>query len=105
MRSRVSQGVGLVDAGVVCPGGRFGTCGVTSGYQAQIHLGQLFTKERRLFGVFMGSTAELGQIVDAAGKGRLPNAIHRTLPLVEVAQAHEEMERSEHLGKFEVTID
>jgi len=86
-------------------GGRFGTCGVTSGYQAQIHLGQLFSKELQLFGVFMGSTAELGQIVDAAGKGQLQGAIHRTLALEEVAQAHEEMERSEHFGKFVVTID
>jgi alcohol dehydrogenase len=85
-------------------GGRFGTCGVTSGYQAQIHLGQLFSKELRLFGVFMGSTNELVQIVDAAGKGQLQGAIHRTLPLEEAAQAHEEMERSEHFGKFVVTI-
>jgi alcohol dehydrogenase len=86
-------------------GGRFGTCGVTSGYQAQIHLGQLFSKELRLFGVFMGSTNELVQIVDAAGKGQLQGAIHRTLPLEEIAQAHEEMERSDHFGKFVVTID
>jgi len=55
--------------------------------------------------VFMGSTNELVQIVDAAGKGQLQGAIHRTLPLEEAAQAHEEMERSEHFGKFVVTID
>jgi NADPH2:quinone reductase len=86
-------------------GGRFGTCGVTAGYQAQIHLGQLFSKELRLFGVFMGSTDELGQIVEAAGRGQLKGSIHRTLPLSEVATAHEEMERSEHFGKFVITIN
>ena len=86
-------------------GGRFGTCGVTSGYQSQIHLGQLFSKELRVFGVFMGSTDELRQIVDAAGKGQIKGAIHRTLPLRDVATAHEEMERSEHFGKFVVTVD
>jgi NADPH:quinone reductase-like Zn-dependent oxidoreductase len=86
-------------------GGRFGTCGVTSGYQSQIHLGQLFSKELKLFGVFMGSTAELRQIVQAAGRGQLKGAIHRTLPLAGVAEAHDEMERSEHFGKFVVTID
>jgi NADPH:quinone reductase-like Zn-dependent oxidoreductase len=86
-------------------GGRFGTCGVTSGYQSQIHLGQLFSKELRVFGVFMGSTDELRQIVDAAGKGQIQGAIHRALPLKDVATAHEEMERSEHFGKFVVTVD
>ena len=83
-------------------GGRFGICGVTSGYQSQIHLGQLFSKELRLFGVFMGTTANLRQIVQAAGRGQIKGAIHRTLPLAEVAEAHEEMERSEHFGKFVV---
>ena len=86
-------------------GGRFGTCGVTSGYQAQIHLGQLFSKELKLFGVFMGTTSELGQIADAAGKGQLKGAIHREVPLDEVANAHDEMERSDHFGKFVVTVN
>ena len=85
-------------------GGRFGTCGVTSGYLSQIHLGQLFSKELKLFGVFMGSTAELGQIADAAGKGQLKGAVHRELPLEDVADAHDEMERSDHFGKFVVTV-
>ncbi len=85
-------------------GGRFGTCGVTSGYKAEIHLGQLFSKELKLFGVFMGSTDELGQIADAAGKGQLKGAIHRELPLEEIADAHDEMERSDHFGKFVVTV-
>jgi NADPH:quinone reductase-like Zn-dependent oxidoreductase len=85
-------------------GGRFGTCGVTSGYKAEIHLGQLFSKELKLFGVFMGSTDELGQIADAAGNGQLKGSIHRELPLEEVADAHDEMERSDHFGKFVVTV-
>ncbi|MEX2599645.1 MAG: zinc-binding dehydrogenase [Dehalococcoidia bacterium] len=91
--------------GALARGGRFGTCGVTSGYQAQIHLGQLFSKELRVFGVFMGPTQELQQIVQAAGEGKIKSAIHRTLPLQNAAQAHEEMERSEHFGKFVLTVD
>ena len=78
---------------------------MTSGYQSQIHLGQLFSKELKVFGVFMGSTDELRQIVEAAGKGQIRGAIHRTLPLEDVASAHEEMERAEHFGKFVVTVD
>ena len=85
-------------------GGRYGICGVTAGFQAQIHLGQLFSKELRLFGTFMGSTDELQRIVDAAGKGQIGTSIHATVPLAETATAHHEMELSEHFGKFVITI-
>lgn len=85
-------------------GGRYGVCGVTAGYQAQIHLGQLFSKELRVFGTFMGSTDELRRIVAAAGRGQIRSAIHAASPLAEVAAVHEEMERSEHFGKFLITV-
>ena len=48
-------------------GGRYGVCGVTAGYQAPLHLGQLFSKQLKLFGAFMGTNDELRQIVRAAG--------------------------------------
>ncbi len=85
-------------------GGRFGTCGVTGGYQAQIHLGQLFSKQLRVFGVFMGETADLKAIVEAAERKQIRGVIHATYPLSEAARAHEEMERSEHFGKFVLTV-
>lgn len=85
-------------------GGRYGICGVTAGYQAQIHLGQLFSKQLRLFGTFMGSTDELRRIVEAAGKGQIGASIHATVPLEKAGIAHEEMEKSEHFGKFVITI-
>ena len=90
--------------GSLARGGRYGVCGVTTGYRAQLHLGQLFTKQARLFGVFMGSNAELREIVEAAGDGRIRSVVHRSLPLSEAAQAHEEMERAEHFGKFVLTV-
>ena len=44
-------------------------------------------------------------VVGPGGKGQLQNAIHRTLPLEEIAQAREEMERSEYFGTLVATID
>jgi NADPH2:quinone reductase len=85
-------------------GGRFGICGVTSGYLSQIHLGQLFAKELKVFGVFMGTNEMLAEIVSAAGEGRLREPVHRQLALDEVDDAHAEMERSDHFGKFVVTL-
>lgn len=85
-------------------GGRYGICGVTAGYQAQLHLGQLFSKELTVFGVFMGSNDDLRHIVDAAEAGKIQSAVHRVVPLEETASAHEEMERSEHFGKFVIAV-
>ena len=85
-------------------GGRYGICGVTAGYQSQLHLGQLFSKELKLFGVFMGSNDDLRQIVDAADRGKIGSAIHKVVPLSETASAHDEMERSAHFGKFVIAV-
>ena len=85
-------------------GGRYGVCGVTSGYEASIHLGQLFSKELRMFGVFMGTTDELRRIVQAAVRGQVRSVIHQALPLQEARAAHEAMERSEHFGKLVLTV-
>ena len=57
-----------------------------------------------MFGTFMGSTDELRRIVDAAGKGQISSAIHATVPLSETATAHDEMEKSEHFGKFIIAV-
>ena len=86
-------------------GGRFGICGVTAGYQSQIHLGQLFSKQLKLFGTFMGSMEELKNIVHEASKGNISTHIHKLIGLEELKDAHEEMEKSEHFGKFIVSIN
>ena len=87
------------------PGGRYGVCGVTSGYKAGLHLGQLFSKRLRLFGVYMGPTSLLEEIVRAVSRGLIRPVVHKTLPLSEARAAHEEMERSEHFGKFVLTVE
>ena len=87
------------------PGGRYGVCGVTSGYKAELHLGQLFSKRLRLFGVYMGPTGLLEEIVRAVSRGLVRPVIHKTLPLSEARAAHEQMERAEHFGKFVLTME
>lgn len=100
-----STGALLFEAayGALARGGRFGTCGVTSGYLSQIHLGHLFTKQLKVFGTFMGSQSELGDIVSAATQGKITTAFQEIAPLSEAARIHEQMEKSEHFGKFVLT--
>ena len=85
-------------------GGRYGVCGITTGHQANLHLGQLFSKQLRVFGVYMGSFDEMGRIVKAASEGTIRSIIASSFPLEEARQAHEAMYRSEHFGKIVLTI-
>ncbi len=90
--------------GCLATGGRYGVCGVTSGYTATLQLGQLFTREQRLLGVFMGPPEDMRRIVAAASRGTIRSVIHATFPLAEARQAHELMERNEHFGKIVLTV-
>lgn len=84
--------------------GRYGICGVTSGYESTIHLGKLFSKRLEIFGVFMGNNASLLEILEFAKLGAIKSIIHRVLHLHEAQFAHEEIEKSLHFGKFVIQI-
>jgi len=85
-------------------GGRYGVCGVTTGYKAELHLGQLFTKQIHLFGVFMGGLDDMQEVVDAARKGLIGSAIAEVFPLKEVQKAHDAMEAADRFGKIILSI-
>ena len=85
-------------------GGRHGICGVTSGYKAELQMGLMFLKHQTVFGVFMGRTEDLRQIVQLVGRGTIRGIIHQTFPLEETARAHEAMESRNFFGKLILTV-
>ena len=85
-------------------GGRYGICGVSSGYQAELQMGRLFTKYQTVFGVFMGRKEDLQQIVDMAARGVIRGIVHDTYPLQDAARAHETMESRDFFGKLVLTV-
>lgn len=85
-------------------GGRYGICGVTSGYRAELQLGLMFLRYHTIFGVFMGRKEDLRQIVEYAGRGVIRSVIHRTYALEDAAKAHEDMESLNFFGKLVLTI-
>ena len=88
----------------LAPGGRYGICGVTSGYRAELQMGMLFLKQQTVFGVFMGRRGELRHIVRMAERGVIRGVIHKTYPLSDTAMAHEEMEARSFFGKLVLTV-
>ena len=85
-------------------GGRYGICGVTSGYKAELQMGLMFLRYHTVFGVFMGKTEELCQIVEMASRGVIRGVIHQTFPLKDAAKAHEAMEGLVFFGKLVLTV-
>ena len=90
---------------LLAKGGRYGVCGVTSGYRASLHLGELFTRGLHLFGVFMGPPEDLVQVLALAREGVIHSPIHCAFPLHRARQAHELMESARHVGKLLLTVD
>lgn len=85
-------------------GGRYGICGVTTGYRAELQMGQMFTRYQTVFGVYMGRKEDMRQIVEMAGRGVIRGVIHQTFPLEDAARAHEIMEGLSFFGKLVLTV-
>ena len=85
-------------------GGRYGICGVTTGYRAELQMGAMFTRYQTVFGVFMGRKEDMRQIVHMAGRGVIRGIIHQTFPLEDAAVAHGVMESRNFFGKLVLTM-
>ena len=86
------------------PGGRYGNCGVTTGYRAELHLGLMFTRHLTVFVVYMGSKEDMRQIVDMLNRGRIAPHIHQVFPLEQAADAHRMMEEHNFFGKLVLRV-
>lgn len=81
-------------------GGRFVNSGVTAGHRAELHLGQLWTRELTLMGATMRPREDMPEIMRLVREGKLRGVVSEVLPLRDAGRAHELMERSEFFGKI-----
>lgn len=88
----------------LAPGGRYGICGVTTGYKAELQMGTLFLRNQTVFGVFMGHKEDLRLIIEMVARGTVHGVIHDTFPLKEAARAHQTMEDRAFFGKLILTV-
>jgi NADPH2:quinone reductase len=83
------------------PRGTVVNFGLSGGVEATIpHLYPFFRNERRIVGAWMGSMAELAFGLDLVKRGKIRSALHKTLPLNQVREAHHMMARAEVVGKL-----
>jgi len=86
-------------------GGRFVTCGATTGHKADLNLTFLFWNQYKLMGSTMGSHNETAEALALAWSGKLKPVIDRVLPLSELQEAHRVVEEGEMVGKVVVKVD
>ena len=85
-------------------GGRFVTCGVTSGHRVALHLGQLFTKGLNIMGSGTRSRREFKDFMNLVNVGSLRGVVYRVFPLAEAREAHRLMESRDVFGKIVLRI-
>jgi len=85
------------------PGGTLVTCGATTGPNVGIDLRHLFARQLTLLGSYMGTMAELHEVLRHVFSGRLKPVVDRVFPLQEIRAAHEYLEKSQMFGKVVVT--
>jgi NADPH:quinone reductase-like Zn-dependent oxidoreductase len=81
-------------------GGRMVTCGATSGPRAEIDIRHLFSKQLSILGAYMGSLAELHEVVKLVESGRLVPTVDQVMALKEAPDAHRRMESRQNFGKI-----
>lgn len=83
------------------PRGTLVNFGLSGGVAATIpHLYPFFRNERRIFGSWMGSMAELKFGLELVKQGKIRPALHKTLPLREARAAHLMMAQAKVIGKL-----
>jgi len=80
--------------------GRLVTCGATAGNQATLSITQFFMSHQTLLGSFMGTKAELLEVVPYLRTGQLRPVVDKVYPLSEIQAAVQRMLDREQFGKI-----
>lgn len=80
-------------------GGRYVTCGATTGAKVELNLQHVFFKNLSVLGSTMGSKADLIRVIELVAQGKLKAVIDSTFPVNELPKAQQRLESREAFGK------
>lgn len=80
--------------------GRLVTCGATIGSHAKVDINVLFGRHLSLHGSYMGTRADMAEVLEFIRAGKLAPVVDSVMPLAEARRAHERIEAREHFGKI-----
>jgi len=84
-------------------GGRYVTCGATSGFEMKTDFRRVFFRSLSILGSTMGGSHELGTVLSLVGAGRLRPVVDRIFPLSQLPDAHRHLAAREGFGKTVLT--
>jgi len=85
-------------------GGRYVTCGATSGFELKTDFRLVFFKSLSILGSTMGGAHELATVLSLVAAGRLRPVVDRVYPLERIAEAHRRLESREGFGKVVLAL-
>ena len=85
-------------------GGRYVTCGATSGFELKTDFRLVFFKSLSILGSTMGGGHELAAVLSLVASGRLRPIVDRVFPLEQIAEAHRHLASREVFGKVVLTV-
>ncbi len=85
-------------------GGRYVTCGATSGHELKTDFRLVFFKSLSILGSTMGGSSELSTVLDLVADGRLNPVVDRVFPLERIADAHRHLASREVFGKVVLVV-
>jgi len=86
-------------------GGRFVTCGATTGPNPEAALNRIFWNQLAVIGSTMATPEQVEEVLELVWDGTFEPRIRATLPMSESARAHELIENREGFGKVVVIPD
>ena len=80
-------------------GGHIALIGVLTGFAGEVALPEIFVRQIRISGIFVGSRADQEDMIRAITANRLKPVIDRSFPLQEIVAAFKYYESQKHFGK------
>jgi NADPH:quinone reductase-like Zn-dependent oxidoreductase len=85
-------------------GGRYVTCGASTGPMPRAFITRLFWKQLSMLGSTMSSRRDVEDLLRFVRHHRITPRVDATFPLEEIAAAHRHLEAGEHVGKVVVRV-
>jgi NADPH:quinone reductase-like Zn-dependent oxidoreductase len=89
---------------LLAKGGRLVTCGATTGAEAKFDIRYVFSRELEIHGTYIGTRAELEQILPHMVQERLRPIVDSIYDLRDARAAHEKLESRDFFGKVVLRI-
>ena len=80
-------------------GGHIALIGVLTGFAGEVALPEIFVRQIRISGIFVGSRADQENMIRAITASRLKPVVDRNFPLPEIVSAFKYYESQKHFGK------